>query len=110
MDWRLIFNAAIERVKPTRTLAGYSVLHLENMYQKKGFQSHFYGAGFDFDLPPALSCSSEISEKPAVNIQCLDQVDHKALFAYDSHIFGILRYAALSEMASCAGQSRTSGH
>ena len=91
-----IINAGIERVKPTRTLAGYSVLHLEKMYQKKLFQSYFYGARFNFDLPPALSCFSEISRKSPVNIQCLHQVDHEALFAYDSHVFGFPRHAFLS--------------
>ena len=93
-----IFNAAVERVNPASTpLTLYSVLHLENMYQKKGFQSHFYGARFDFDLSTALSSLSEISGKSAVNIQCLDQVDQEALVAYDSRAFGFPRHAFLSK-------------
>ena len=98
-----IFNAAIERVKPIHTLAGYSLLHREKMYQKKGFQSHCYGARFDFDVPTALSCLSEISEKSPVNIQCLDQVDQEALFAYDSHTFGFPRHAFLSKWLRVPG-------
>ena len=99
-----IFNAAIERVKPTRTpLALYSVLHREKMYQKKGFQSHCYGARFDFDVPTAISCLSEISEQSPVSVQCLDQVDHEALFAYDSHTFGFPRHAFLSKWLRVPG-------
>ena len=92
-----IFDAAIERAKPTHTLAGYSLLHREKMYQKKGYQSHCHGARFDFDVPTAISCLSEISEKSPVNIQSLDQVDQGALFAYDSHTFGYPRHAFLSK-------------
>ena len=93
-----IFNAAIERVKAASTpLALYSVLHQENMYQNKGFQSQFYGVRFDFDLPTVLSCFSEISGKSAVNIQCLDQVDQEALFAYDNRVFGFPCHAFLSK-------------
>ena len=98
-----IFNAALERVKPTRTLAGYSLLHEEKMYQKRGYQSHFYVAHFDFDLPDALSCLSEVSEKSAVNIECLNQVDQESLFAYDSHVFGFPRHAFLSKWLRVPG-------
>lgn len=98
-----IFNEALERAKLSRTFAGYSLLSQEKMYQKKGFGSHFYGARFDFHLPTAISCLSEISENTPDNIQCPSQVDQEVLYAYDSHVFGFPRHAFLNKWLGVQG-------
>ena len=49
-----IFNAAVSSVKPTSNIGLYALLHLEKMYERSGFRSHFHATRYDFHLPRKL--------------------------------------------------------
>ena len=90
-----IFNTALSSVEPSRNIALIAAPYLEKMYEKRGFRGCFNVVRFDFHLPAALHCFSESSRKAPVRISSVDQVDEKALLAYDSSVFGFSRHAFL---------------
>ena len=75
------------------------------MYEKSGFRRLFNVARFNFHLPTTVNCFPEISENPLVlvDIRGVDQVDEKALLAYDSGVFGFCRSAFLTKWLRAPG-------
>ena len=100
---RKIWDAAIASVRPSRSIALSGLIDKENMYKRKGFRSHSYGARFVFDLPSAMSRFSEASERSPVKIKRIEQVNLEALFMYDTTVFGFERHAFLSKWLRMAG-------
>ncbi|KAJ7388260.1 hypothetical protein OS493_038909 [Desmophyllum pertusum] len=98
-----IFNAAVESVKPSRSIGLSALQDKEQMYQRSGFHSHFNGGVFAFHLPTAVVCFSESLEQSPVTVKCIDQVDQKALFMYDSSVFGFERHPFLSKWLCVTG-------
>ncbi|KAJ7388261.1 hypothetical protein OS493_038910 [Desmophyllum pertusum] len=98
-----IFNAALANVKPSRSIGLYAVQDKEQMYQRSGFHSHFNGGRLVFHLPTAVVCFSESLEQSSVKVKCIDQVDQKALFMYDSSVFGFERHPFLSKWLCVTG-------
>ena len=98
-----IYNAAMTSVKPSWNIALLAGPDHQKMYERRGFRGHFNVTRFDFHLPTDLKCLTEISENSAVNIKCIDQVDEKALLAYDSVVFGFPRHAFLSKWLRASG-------
>ncbi|KAJ7321484.1 hypothetical protein OS493_034838 [Desmophyllum pertusum] len=99
-----IFNAALANVKPSRSIGLSALQDKEQMYQRSGFHSHFNGGRFVFHLPTAVVCFSESLEQSTVTVKCIDQVDQKALFVYDSSVFGFERRPLLSKWLRVYGR------
>ena len=100
---RMLFRAAITSVKPSCSIGLLGLMRLEKMYERSGFRSQFYGARYDFHLPTAMTCFSEISEKTPVEITRIREVDLEALFLYDTTVFGFERHAFLSKWLRVTG-------
>ena len=98
-----IFDAAVSSVKPSSSIAFLALRQLEKMYERSGFRSQFYGARYDFYLPTAMTCFSEISEKTPVEITRIGEVHLEALFLYDTTVFGFERHAFLSKWLRVTG-------
>ena len=95
---RKIFDAALASVKPpSRNLAMVSLPHLATTYAKRGFREHFKVKHFEFHIPTALPCFSEVSEKSYAKIGCVGEVDQQALLKYDTEVFGLPRHAFLTK-------------
>ena len=94
-----ILNTALASVEPSRNIGLIAEPHVQKMYEKRGFRGRFNVVRFQFNLPTALRCFSEISreilKKSPVRISSVDQVDEKALLAYDGTVFGFPRHAFL---------------
>ena len=93
---RMIYDAGLASAMPSRSIGISALLHLEELYKRKGFRSQFYGARFDFHLPTAMTRFTEISEKCPVEIKCIEEVNLEALSVYDTTVFGFQRQAFLS--------------
>ena len=91
-----IFNAAVSSVKPTSNIGLYALFHLEKMYERSGFRSHFHAARYDFHLPTTIACFSEILEKISVEVKAIEDVELEDLFLYDTNVFGFERHAFLT--------------
>ena len=100
---RMIYDAGLASVMSSRRVAISALLHLEELYKRKGFRSQFYGARFDFHLPTAMTRFSEISEKCPVEIKCIEEVNLEALSVYDTTVFGFERQAFLSKWLRVPG-------
>ena len=75
----------------------------EKMFERSGFRTQFYGTWFDFHLPTAITCSSEISKGMNAEINRIDEVDQRALVVYDTSVFGFERQASLSKWPRVTG-------
>ena len=100
---RKIFDAAKASAKSSRSIGTSALLEMEELYERKGFRSLFYGAHFIFHLPTAISCLSEASESSSVKIKCSEDVNLDALFRYDTTVFGFERHAFLSKWLRVTG-------
>ena len=98
-----IFNAAVSSVKPTSNIGLYALLHLEKMYERSGFRSHFHAARYDFHLPTTIACFPEILEKISVEVKAIEDVELENIFRYDTHVFGFERSAFLSRLLRAEG-------
>ncbi|KAJ7321485.1 hypothetical protein OS493_034839 [Desmophyllum pertusum] len=72
-------------------------------YERSGFHSHFNGGRFVFHLPTAVVYFPASLEQSSVKVKCIDQVDQKALFMYDSSVFGFERHPFLSKWLCVTG-------
>ena len=97
-----IFNAAVSSVRPTSKIGLYALLHLEKMYERSGFRSHFYAARYDFYLS-AMACFLRIAEKIPVEVKAIEDVELENIFRYDTHVFGFERSAFLSRLLRAEG-------
>ena len=100
----MLYDAVFASVMPSRSIAISGLLHLEERYKRKGFRSQFYGARFDLHPPTAIARFSEISERCPVNIECIEEIDLKALFKYDTAVFGVERHLFLSKWLRIPGK------
>ena len=98
-----IFNAAVSSVKPTSNIGLYALFHLEKMYERSGFRSHFHAARYDFHLPTTIACFPEILEKISVEVKAIEDVELENIFRYDTHVFGFERSAFLSRLLRAEG-------
>lgn len=103
---RMLYDAAMASAMPSCSIAIAGLLHLEELYKRKGFRSQFYGARFDLHPPTAITRLSEISERchGPVNIKCIEEVDLQALFKYDAAVFGAERHAFLTKWFRIPGK------
>ena len=106
----MLSDAVLASVMPSRSIAISGLLHLEELYKRKGFRSQFYGARFDFHPSTAITRFSEMSERCPVNIKWIEEVDLQALFRYDTAVFGVERHKVLVQMASYPGETWASGY
>ena len=100
----MLYDAVMASVMPSRSIAITGLLHLEELYKRKGFRSQFYGARFDLHPPTAIKRLSEISERCLVNIKCIEEVDLQALFKCDAEVFGVERPAFLAKWFRIPGK------
>ena len=98
-----LYNAAVTNLKPSCNIGMFGSLKMEKAYERSGFRSHVYGAHFNFHLPTAVACFSEISEKFTVKIKRVEEVDLNALLLYDTEVFGFKRHAFLSKWVRVTG-------
>ena len=101
---RKIYDAAVASVTPSCNIAASGLLYLEELYNRIGFRSKFYGARIDFHLPTAITCFSEASEKCSVEIKDTEEVNLESLFMYDTTVFGFERPAFLSKWLHVPGR------
>ena len=100
----MLYDAVMASVIPSRSIAIAGLLHLEELYKRKGFRSQFYGARFDLHPPTAITRLSEKSERCPVNIKSIEDVDLQALFKYDAEVFGVERHAFLTKWFRIPGK------
>ena len=98
-----IYDAAMESAKHFPSIGGISDLPQEEMHNRNGFRSQFYGAFFVFNIPAAMACFSETSKTSPVNIKSIEEVNMQALFLYDTTVFGFERHAFLSKWLRVTG-------
>ena len=100
---RKIYDAAMASAKHFPSIGGISTVNREEMHNRNGFRSKFYGAFFVFSIPTAIACLSETSKRSPVKIKQIEEVNMQALFGYDATVFGFERHAFLSKWLSMAG-------
>lgn len=98
-----INDAAFASVEYFPSIAVISSLGREEIGKRNGFRSLFYGAFFIFDIPTTIACFSETSITSPVKIKRIEEVNKKALFMYDTTVFGFERHAFLSKWLRMTG-------
>ena len=98
-----IYDAAMESAKHFPSIGGISDLPQEEMHNRNGFRSQFYGAFFVFNIPATMACFSETSKTSPINIKSIEEVNMQALFLYDTTVFGFERHAFLSKWLRVTG-------
>ena len=98
-----IYDAAMASAKHFPSIGGVSDLLHEEMHNRNGFRSQFYGAFFVFNIPTTITCFSETSKRSFVKIKSIEEVNMQALFTYDATVFGFQRHAFLSKWLRVSG-------
>ena len=98
-----IYEAAYARWKSFPSIGTIAALQQEKMNQRYGFRSLFYGAFFVFIIPATIGCFSETWIRPPVKIKCIEDVNMKSLFMYNTKVFGFERHSFLSKWLCAPG-------
>ena len=93
---RKMRKAVFARVRPPRSIGIITGLpQSEEMRNREGFHSQFYGALFVFNIQTAIAFFPETSKRFRVKIKRIEEVNLNALFMYDTTVFGFERHAFL---------------
>ena len=98
-----LYDACMASVKHFPSIALISGLKREEINKHNGFRSVFYGAFFVFNIPTTITCFSETSNRSPVQIKRIEEVNIRALFMYDTTVFGFERHAFLSKWLRMIG-------